>query len=425
MTDLTQLTMFKQRDIEKLFAACVYSNPLEAIQLCGWLKPETLLDERIRRYWQSVTERIRPEMAGTDRATNEIVNITMEHDLTMDVTGWVSQTFLYSPLPYANEISRRNYLTMLGTKIGGLASAINQGNDTAARELVRAMAEMNIQNQIDIPVAFDVAETFDRVVTNGLRSVQTFIPALDNATGGLECQTLSVLAARPSIGKTALAWQIARSDAYNGKKVLVFSLEMSAVNLWARAACPQIGTTWRDVRSGKLTADQKERLLEESYKLAAQFDERLRIIDTPQTTETIWQTVAQLRPDLVIIDHLRLVKDTATSEVKRLGMISQRAKDIAKNFECAVLLLAQLNRQSETRGSGEKRPILADLRDSGEIEENADLVLMLHRENFDGERKPEKSITEAWIRKFRDGPRDVLIRLLFDPKQEWFEEVTR
>lgn len=423
MTDITQLTMFKQRDVERLFAACVYSNPIEAIQLCGWLKPDMLMDDRIRRYWQTVIERIRPEMAGTDKATNEIVNITMEHDLTMDVTGWASQTFLYSPLPYANEISRRNYLTMLSTKIGELFKAIQQGNDAAARELVRGMAEMNIQNQVEVPVAFDVAETFDRVVTNGLRSVETFIPALDSATGGLERQTLSVIAARPSIGKTALAWQIARTAAYNGKSVLFFSLEMSAVNLWGRAACPLINTTWRDVRSGKLTAEQKERLLEESYKLAAQFDERLRIIDTPQTTETIWQTVAQLRPDLVVIDHLRLVKDTATSEVKRLGIISQRAKDIAKNFECSVLLLAQLNRQSEIRG--EKRPILADLRDSGEIEENADLVLMLHREEFEGSTKPEKSITEVWIRKFRDGPRDVLIRLMFSPKNEWFEEVQR
>lgn len=261
MTEITQLTMFKQRDIEKLFAACVYSNPLEAIQLCGWLQPNMLMDERIRRYWSTVLDRIRPEMAGTDKATSEIINITMEHDLTLDVTGWASQTFLYSALPYANEISRRNYLTMLSTRIGDLVKSIQQGDDTAAREIVRNLGEMDIKRQSTIPVAFDVAETFDKVVTEGLRSVETFIPSIDNATGGLERQTLSIIAARPSIGKTALSWQIARAAAYNGKQVLFFSLEMSAVNLWGRAACPTIGTTWRDVRAGKLSADQKENLL--------------------------------------------------------------------------------------------------------------------------------------------------------------------
>lgn len=421
--ELTQLTMFKQRDVEKLFAACIYANPLEAVQQCGWLSPDMLMDDRIRKFWKSVVDRIRPEMAGTDRPTSEIVNITLEHDLMMDVTGWASQTFLYSALPYANEISRRNYLTLLSTKIGDLVKAIQQGDDSVARGIVRTMDGMNIQHQSDVPVAYDVAEIFDRVVSDGVRSVPTFITSIDNATGGLERQTLSVLAARPSTGKTALAWQIARTAAYNGKHVLFFSLEMSAVNLWGRAACPLVGTTWRDVRAGKVNADQLQSLLDESYKLAANFEDRLWIIDTPQTTDTIWQTTAQLRPDLVIVDHLRLVKDTHISEVKRLGQITQRLKDLSKNFGCAVLLLAQLNRQSEMRG--EKRPILADLRDSGEIEENADLVLMLHREEFQGNTKPLKSFTEAWIRKFRDGPRDVLIKLLFDPKQEWFEGMSQ
>lgn len=419
MADLSQLAIMRQRDIEKLFAACVYTDPLDAIRTSGWLKPELLVDERIRRFWQEVSEKIRPDMAGSDQVQDAIMQIAFTHDLGLDVIGWATQTFLYSALPYANEISRRNYLTVVSSKIGDLVKAIQQGNDTAVRETLRNMAEVDIKQEVTVPVAFDVAGLFDRTVTEGLRSVETFLPAIDQAIGGLERQTLSIIAARPSTGKTALGWQIARTAAYNGKSVLFFSLEMSSVNLWGRAACPLVNTTWRDVRAGKLNADQTQRLLDESYKMAANFEDRLRLIDTPQTTETIWQTVAQLRPDLVIVDHLRLVKDTAQSEVKRLGQITQRLKDLSKNFGCAVLLLAQLNRQSEMRG--EKRPILADLRDSGEIEENADLVLMLHREEFDGPSKPERSITECWVRKFRDGPRDVLIKLWFDPKQEWFD----
>lgn len=425
MTDITQLTMFRQKDVEKLFAGCVFVSPLEAVQMCGWLKPDMILDESIKRFWSKMLDAVNPDM--NDDTVREIaMKIAMDTGVFLEVSGWMQDvTFSHLPLPYANEISRRHYLTQLSVKIGGLVQAINQSNDATAREIIRGLADMDVQAQFNLPVAFDVAERFDRVVTDGARSIPTFIPALDNAIGGLERQTLSVIAARPSVGKTALSWQIARSVAYNGKSVLFFSLEMSSVNLWGRAACPLINTTWRDVRAGKLSADQKERLLEESYKLAAQFDERLRIVDTPQTTETIWQVVAQMRPDLIVIDHLRLVKDQHISEVKRLGQISQRAKDLAKNFDCSVLLLAQLNRQSELRGKTDKRPVLADLRDSGEIEENADLVLMIHREEFEGNTKPEKSITEIWVRKFRDGPRDSLIKLLFSPKSEWFEELPR
>lgn len=422
MTELTQLAMFKQRDVEKLFAACIFANPLDAVQLCGWLKPEYIMDQRVKAYWSAVLDRIRPEMSGTDKVSQEITAITIEQDLMLDVTGWASQTFAYSPLPYANEISRRNYLTILSSKIGGLVQAIQQGNDTQAREIVQAMGEMNVKTQSDIPTAFDIAEQFSRVIAQGVRSVPTFIPKLDEATGGLERQTLSVLAARPSTGKTALAFQIARSVAYSGKDVLFFSLEMSAVNLWSRAACPTIDTTWRDVRAGKLSAEQQERLDAEQFKLASQFEDHLRIVDSTQTTETIWQTVAQLRPDLVVVDHLRLVKDAHVSEVKRLGIITQRLKDMSKNFGCAMLLLAQLNRESDKRS--EPVPRLSDLRDSGEIEENADLVIMLHRDEAQTNTKPLKSYTEAWIRKFRDGPRDVLIKLWFDPKAEWFEGMT-
>jgi len=414
MTELTQLAMFKQRDVEKLFAACVFASPLETVQQCGWLRPEVITDYRISKYWQAVTERIKPELSMTGQATDEILSITVEHDLLHDVSEWAGQTFLYNALPYANEISRRSYLVNISSKIGDLLKAVQQSDDNLARMTVKSMAELDVTNSTNAPVAFDIAELFDQVVMGGARSIQTHIIPLDNATGGLERQTSTYIAARPSIGKTALAWQIARTVAYSRLKVLFFSLEMSAVNLWGRASCPLINTTWRDVRAGKLTAEQKERLLAESYKLAANYDENLHIIDAPQTTETIWQATAQYRPDLIIVDHLRNVRDKHPSEVKRQGMIAERLKDVAKNFNCASLVLAQLNRQSEIRG--EKRPQLSDLRDSGEIEEVADLIFMLYREedNID-------NITEVWIRKFRDGPRDVLIRLRFDPRQDWFD----
>jgi len=275
-----------------------------------------------------------------------------------------------------------------------------------------------VQVSNKLPDLFGVAERFVNAARNGRRSIPWYLPKLDGATGGLERQTLTILAARPSVGKTALAWQVARQAAYDGKRVIFFSLEMSDVNLFARSACPPVNTTWRDVRAGNVAKETLDRLEEEAYRQAAQFEDRLVVLETSQTTESIWRIVAEHRPDMIVVDHLRLLQDKADSEVRRLGDASQRLKDISRNFDCAVLLLAQLNRQSENRA--DKRPNLADLRDSGQIEENGDLILMLHREFVFGEKPGGERATEIWIRKFRDGPRDVLINSTFNTREEWF-----
>src|SRR5512137_2754144 len=99
-----------------------------------------------------------------------------------------------------------------------------------------------------------------------------------------------------------------------------------------------------------------------------QFETLLRIDERRHTTSSIWQAVSEYTPDLIIVDHLRFVDDKAENEVKRLGIITQRLKEIAKAFNCAVMCLAQLNRETDKRDN--KRPQLSDLRDSGEIEEN-------------------------------------------------------
>jgi replicative DNA helicase len=420
---LQDLLMLRQKDIETRFAACLMINPSQTVQECGWLAPEVILDEKVRKFWTVAKSRVMPGMFDTG-SHDEITKISMETGIIGDLLEPMRDLpSSMVPLAYAREIARRAYIVNQTDNTQKLIQALRLSDDDAARKIIRQMADQDIKESVNAPTAYDVASLFQSVVETGARSVKFNIIPLDNATGGMERQTLTILAARPSVGKTALGWQIAQSAAYSGKTAMFFSLEMSSVNLWGRAACPKIGTTWRDVRAGKLSQDQKDRLNEEQYALALQFESRLKIIDTPQTTETIWRAVVDHRPDLVIVDHLRLVKDVNISEVKRLGEISQRLKEIGKNFNCAVLLLAQLNRQSEMRQ--EKRPILADLRDSGEIEENGDLILMLHRDEPQTEKKPDKSITEVWVRKFRDGPRDVLIKLLFDPRQEWFEELPR
>ena len=126
-------------------------------------------------------------------------------------------------------------------------------------------------------------------------------------------------------------------------------------------------------------------------------------------------------PDVVIVDHIRfLTDDHGENENKRLGWLSKQLRDIAKQFDCHVLVLAQLSRSSKERS--DKRPILTDLRDSGELEENADNVWMLYVpvDNTTTLTNRNTVECEVWIRKARDGVRDACVYLDFDRRQQWF-----
>lgn len=252
--------------------------------------------------------------------------------------------------------------------------------------------------------------------------IRTGIPKLDNNIGGLERHTVSIIAGRTSMGKTALALQIARNVAGpENKKVIFFSLEMKRKNLWARMACGNAGLSWQDKRAGNLTQDDEQRILQESDQLIKLLEEKLFVVDSACDTERIWKIVSQHKPDLIVVDHLRLVKDKqGESEVKRQGWIMERLHDLAKDQNCHVMVLAQLNREVDRRG--DHLPVLADLRDSGEIEENADLVIMLYRPDvYDNNSKPQLiSETHLLIRKFRDGIRNGRIKLDFDTRKQWF-----
>ena len=421
MTDITQLSYLKQRNVEQFFAASIFIRPLETIESCGWLLPSDLATEGIRDYWKLAKERIAPGM-DENQAAEISVQSAFEAGIHIDVMKWVQDLpFQDVPQAYAVEIARRQYLVGMSQYMGKLAIAIGSQDDQETARLIQEMASSKRSGSYKVPCAIDVVEQFEQIVNAGRRSIDTFIPAFDSATGGLERQTLSVLAARPSMGKTALAWQISRNVASSGQVAVFFSLEMSSASLWARAACPLVNTTWRDIRAGRVSQEVKKELLAKSYELGIHYSESLRLIDTSQTTESIWRTVAELKPDLVVIDHLRLIQDKADSEVKRLGVITERLKNMAKATNTAVLLAVQLNRGLENRT--DRKPQLSDIRDSGEVEENADLVAMMYRPSYyDSSTKPPKvSLTELWIRKFRDGPAGILVNLMFDTEKEWFD----
>jgi replicative DNA helicase len=244
---------------------------------------------------------------------------------------------------------------------------------------------------------------------NDITGVPTGFYDLDRRTAGLQPGDLIVLAARPSMGKTALAINIAEHVALNeGLPVAVFSMEMGASQLAVRI----VGSIGRidqgHLRTGKLSDEEWPRLTEAI--------ERLRNISL-HIDETAGLTVGELRANarrlarqcgqlgLIVVDYLQLMSGSAGNDENRateLGEISRGLKMLAKELKCPVVALSQLNRSVETRP--DKRPMMSDLRESGAIEQDADIIMFIYRDDYYNKDSKEPGVAEVIIAKQRNGP---------------------
>lgn len=227
----------------------------------------------------------------------------------------------------------------------------------------------------------------------GISGVTTGLTELDNALGGLQRSDLLILAGRPSMGKTALVTNIAYNAAYahkisggkEGARVGFFSLEMSAEQLAGRIIAQACGVNSSKMRKGEMTNEEFERVVVSSQELQ---DSPLYIDDTPGLSIKGLLTRARKQKrktglDLVIVDYLQLVsgsKDTKANRVNEVSEITRGLKVLAKELDVPVIALSQLSRQVEQRE--DKRPQLADLRESGSIEQDADVVMFIYREFY-------------------------------------------
>jgi replicative DNA helicase len=250
----------------------------------------------------------------------------------------------------------------------------------------------------------------------------------DELTGGLHDSELVILAARPSMGKTALAINMAEHIAIDqngaGKPVLVVSLEMSALELGDRLLCSRARVNSHRLRNGHLSADEMHRLIETAADISRA---PLFIDDSPSRNMTeIAATARRLKRQdnlaLVVVDYLQLVEPDNPRDPRQeqVARISRRLKGLARELSVPVLCLAQLNRQVEA--SRENRPQLSHLRESGAIEQDADVVAFVHREEFyqnnEEDRERLKGQADLLIRKQRNGP-------IGDIKLTWMHDFTR
>ena len=251
----------------------------------------------------------------------------------------------------------------------------------------------------------------DRASGHRPSGLLTGIADFDAITGGLEPGQLVIVAARPSVGKTAFALNVADRIAQRGGTVAFFTLEMTRRELTQRLLALRSGVSVSDMRSGQL--DGKWSLISACQANAE--GQRLFLIDRPAIGVPYVRTAArkirrQHGLGLIVVDYLGLMRGEGQNRTQEIGSLSRGLKTLAKELNVPIIALAQLNRATESRQ--DRRPQLSDLRDSGEIEQDADIVAMLHQEYLSNPVTEWFGLAELIVRKNRNGPLgDLLLTL--------------
>lgn len=270
-----------------------------------------------------------------------------------------------------------------------------------------------------------LTESFDRMEElhrggGKLRGVPTGWRDLDNMTAGLQQSDLIILAARPAMGKTTLVTNLAYNVATKAKKsVLFFSLEMSKEQLVDRMLADASGVDAWNIRTGNLSDDDFEKL---SHAMGEMAEAPIYIDDTPGVTVLEMRTKARREAHnnplgLIIIDYLQLMQGSGRGDgnrVQEVSEISRGLKLIARELNVPVIALSQLSRTVETRNP--QVPQLSDLRESGSIEQDADIVMFIYREAYYNPETERQNVTDLIIAKHRNGPVGK-VELYFHPER--------
>lgn len=255
---------------------------------------------------------------------------------------------------------------------------------------------------------------------DSLTGLKTGFRDLDNKTAGLHGSDLIILAARPAMGKTTFATNLAYNvSTINKRGVLIFSLEMAKEQIVMRMIADAAGVDGFSLRTGRLSEDDFLRVSEAMGEMA---EANIGIIDSTGMNPTQMRIKARKavhdnNVGMVVIDYLQLMEGSAVGKmngrVQEVSEISRELKKMARELNVPVIALSQLNRSVETRDS--KIPMLADLRESGSIEQDADIVMFLHREDYYNKETERQHITDLILAKHRNGPVGS-IELYFDPE---------
>jgi replicative DNA helicase len=410
-------------DAEKALIGAILLKPELMHDISVIVYPESFYADKHRQIYKAIIE----IFTKGDPIDLLSVSTQLKTNNQLDRVGGASYiTELTQTVPAAGN---GNYYAELVQSRAVLRSLINAGDD---------IAELGFSDPQNIDETLDQAEKKVYSVTNGIvvqkfktigsslteawerfehlsanqdarRGVPSGFEGLDNILAGFQKSDLVILAARPSMGKTTFALDIARNAALKYRaSVGIFSLEMSDQQLVDRMLAAEAGVDSWKLRTGKLSNDQEYQAVQEA--MAKLSDAPIHIDDQPGNNILKMRSSARRLKnehglDLLIVDYLQLMSPTSTkasdSMVQQVTEISRSLKILARELDVPVIALSQLSRAVEQRGG---KPRLSDLRDSGSIEQDADVVMFIHREDKINKESERPNIAEIMIEKHRNGP---------------------
>ncbi|MGK4923150.1 replicative DNA helicase [Bordetella hinzii] len=307
----------------------------------------------------------------------------------------------------------RRDLASVGQQIAELANESGESADLIERATALTVALADTRDTGQDPMSIGellpgVLDALEARMEHGgaVSGLATGFEDLDRQTCGLQAGDLIIVAGRPSMGKTTLAVNIAENVAIDGKVAFVVSLEMSSGQLAERSVARFGEIDTQKLRTGRLNQGDFTRLTSALSRLEGQ---RLVIADDPRLANVARIRLAARkvrqrngRLDLIVIDYLQLMQGEGGNRNEELGGITRALKLLARELGCPIILLSQLSREVEKRT--DKRPLMSDLRESGAIEQDADVILMAYRDDYYIPDSPFKGMAEILIRKQRMGP---------------------
>ena len=413
-------TLPQSVESERALLGAVLQDPRRADD-APELQPEHMHDPRHQHIWRAVlslaaaSQPIDPVTVGEALSAagrfDAIGGMAYLSKLVVDRPASASAVARYAQV-IREKATARELLAVLGELLDqGYTDPDTSGLLEAAQARVFALTgprEQVAARPIKAALQDSMRAFQARMDAGGLPGASTGFGDLDQLLAGWQPGDLAILGGRSSMGKTAMAMALAQGTAEAGAPVYVLSIEMSALQLADRAICADAAINSQLYRLGRPAAGETTRAVQAAHRMAA-----LPIVIDDSTSVSVPQIRARVRrwagehkrAGLVVVDYLQLVSTPHAKGVNReqeVAEVSKSLKSIARETGCTVLALAQLSRALEQRG--DKRPVLSDLRESGSLEQDADVVLFVYRDEYYDANSKDKGLMELRCAKQRKGP---------------------
>lgn len=423
-------------ELEEAIAGAVLFDPNAVVRICDTLTPDHF-------YFTQYAEIYRSAIA-VHRTGNPVDLMTIAMDLqtrgVFDKVG--GQTGLVKAIDAVVSTANVDYYADVLVKKWKRRETIRVCREIASLAHDDSVSDDSLQNQTEEallalftesgkrslrPLGEFVQEEVDRILTladgESPAGISSGFYDLDEKIVGFMPAELTVIAGRPGSGKTAVAGAIARNIAEQGSPVAIFSLEMGGGQIAQRMLSSQSSIDSYKLRSGNLEEGDWGKIGESTEVLS-----KLPIWIDPSQSVSVTHIRSEIRRlvaekgqiGAIVIDYLHLMLDGSDEEVREIGKMTRQLKLLSRELNTSIILLSQLSRAVEQRS--DKRPVMSDLRSSGAIEQDADMIFMLYRDEYYNENSPDKGIAELNVVKNRNGSTGT-VKLLFEPQFSRFRNL--